>query len=95
MKEAREPESELDTSAQEEALTFSMFATTTTTTKNRSPVTFASLTPNNLGTVRKLNSVIFPVRYSDKFYADILLPEVEDFCQLGAGSPAIADVALI
>lgn len=48
-------------------------------------MTFASLTPNNLGTVRKLNSVLFPVRYSDKFYADILQPEVEDFCQLGAG----------
>ncbi|KZV63807.1 N-acetyltransferase NAT13 [Peniophora sp. CONT] len=61
---------------------FSMSTTTTITTKTRSPVTFASLTPNNLGTVRKLNSVLFPVRYSDKFYADVLQPEVEDFCQL-------------
>jgi len=46
-------------------------------------VTFASLTPNNLGTVRKLNAVLFPIKYSEKFYADILLPEHEDFCKLG------------
>ncbi|EGN99817.1 hypothetical protein SERLA73DRAFT_180040 [Serpula lacrymans var. lacrymans S7.3] len=45
-------------------------------------VSFASLTPNNLGTVRKLNSVLFPIRYSEKFYQDILLPELEDFCKL-------------
>lgn len=47
-------------------------------------VNFSSLTPNNLGTVRKLNSVLFPIKYSEKFYQDILLPEVEDFCKLGA-----------
>jgi hypothetical protein len=47
-------------------------------------VSFASLTPNNLGTVRKLNSVLFPVKYSEKFYQDILLPEVEDYCKLGS-----------
>ncbi|GBE81104.1 predicted protein [Sparassis crispa] len=50
----------------------------------RSPtrVSLSSLTPNNLGTVRKLNSVLFPIKYSEKFYQDILLPEVEDFCKL-------------
>ncbi|KAH9002084.1 N-acetyltransferase NAT13 [Lactarius hatsudake] len=47
-----------------------------------SKVTFASLTPNNLGTVRKLNSVLFPIKYSEQFYSEILLPEVEDFCKL-------------
>jgi hypothetical protein len=47
-----------------------------------SKVTFASLTQNNLGTVRKLNSVLFPIKYSEKFYSEILLPEVEDFCKL-------------
>lgn len=53
-------------------------------TANKSPrVTFSPITPNNLGTVRKLNSVLFPIRYGDKFYSDILLPEVEDFCKLG------------
>ncbi|KAH9957916.1 acyl-CoA N-acyltransferase [Russula dissimulans] len=47
-----------------------------------SKVSFASLTQNNLGTVRKLNSVLFPIKYSEKFYSEILLPEVEDFCKL-------------
>lgn len=45
-------------------------------------VSFASLTHQNIGTVRKLNSVLFPVKYSDKYYHDILQPEVEAFCQL-------------
>ncbi|EIM79178.1 N-acetyltransferase NAT13 [Stereum hirsutum FP-91666 SS1] len=58
-----------------------------TATKSHSArVSFASLTPNNLGTVRKLNSVLFPIKYSEKFYQDILLPEAEDFCKLGASS---------
>ncbi|KAI0032478.1 N-acetyltransferase NAT13 [Vararia minispora EC-137] len=53
------------------------------TTKDiSSRVSFASLTPNNVGTVKKLNSVLFPVKYSDKFYAEILQPDVEDFCRL-------------
>lgn len=43
----------------------------------------SSITPSNLGTLRKLNSVIFPVKYSEKFYKDVLLPEAEDFCKLG------------
>lgn len=47
-----------------------------------SRVSFASLTSNNLGTVRKLNSVLFPIKYSEKFYQGVLLPEVEDFCKL-------------
>jgi hypothetical protein len=51
-----------------------------------SKVTFASLTQNNLGTVRKLNSVLFPIKYSEKFYSEILLPEVEDFCKLSAST---------
>ena len=51
-------------------------------------ITFAPITVNNLGTVRKLNSVLFPIKYSEKFYSDILLPEIEDFCQLGVSSLA-------
>ncbi|KAI0329424.1 acyl-CoA N-acyltransferase [Cubamyces sp. BRFM 1775] len=47
-----------------------------------SRVSFASVTPNNIGTVRKLNSVLFPIKYSEKFYNDIVQPNVEDFCQL-------------
>ncbi|KAH6914301.1 N-acetyltransferase NAT13 [Coprinopsis sp. MPI-PUGE-AT-0042] len=49
---------------------------------SKSNISFASLTVNNLGTVRKLNSVLFPIRYSEKFYQDVLKPEVEDFCKL-------------
>jgi len=45
-------------------------------------ITFAPITSNNLGTVRKLNSVLFPIKYSEKFYSVILLPEIENFCQL-------------
>ncbi|KAF9501901.1 N-acetyltransferase NAT13 [Pleurotus eryngii] len=53
-----------------------------TTPNAKARVSFASLTSNNLGTVRKLNSVLFPIKYSEKFYQDILLPEVENFCKL-------------
>ncbi|KII92896.1 hypothetical protein PLICRDRAFT_102424 [Plicaturopsis crispa FD-325 SS-3] len=45
-------------------------------------VSFSSLTPNNLGTVRKLNSVLFPIKYSEKFYETVLSPDLEDFCKL-------------
>ena len=45
-------------------------------------VSLASLTPNNLGTLRKLNSVLFPIRYSEKFYKEVLEPELEEFCKL-------------
>ncbi|KIK67184.1 hypothetical protein GYMLUDRAFT_37243 [Collybiopsis luxurians FD-317 M1] len=47
-----------------------------------SKISFASLTPHNLGTLRKLNSVLFPISYSDRFYTDVLKPEVENFCKL-------------
>ncbi|KAI0785620.1 acyl-CoA N-acyltransferase [Abortiporus biennis] len=53
-----------------------------TSTRSQPRVSFASLTPNNLGTVRKLNSVLFPIKYSEKFYSDIIQPELEDFCKL-------------
>lgn len=46
-------------------------------------VSLSSITPNNIGTVRKLNSVLFPIKYSEKFYKDIQAPEVEEFCKLG------------
>ncbi|KAF9049954.1 acyl-CoA N-acyltransferase [Panaeolus papilionaceus] len=45
-------------------------------------VSLSSITPNNIGTVRKLNSVLFPIKYSEKFYKDIQAPEVEEFCKL-------------
>jgi len=58
--------------------------------KTPARVTFSYLTPNNLGVVRKLNSVLFPVKYAEKYYKDILAPEMEDFCQLGERALLIA-----
>ncbi|CAD6884410.1 unnamed protein product [Tilletia controversa] len=40
--------------------------------RKRSAVSLTAPTPNNIGQVRKLNSVLFPVRYSEKWYKDIL-----------------------
>ncbi|KIJ67944.1 hypothetical protein HYDPIDRAFT_107487 [Hydnomerulius pinastri MD-312] len=59
-----------------------MASETTATPATTARVSFASLTSQNLGTVRKLNSVLFPIKYSEKYYQDILQPEVEAFCQL-------------
>lgn len=50
--------------------------------KTPARVTFSCLTPNNIGVVRKLNSVLFPVKYAEKYYKDILAVEVEEFCKL-------------
>jgi N-alpha-acetyltransferase 50 len=35
-------------------------------------ISLGEVTPNNVGQLRKLNAVIFPVAYSDKFYAGVL-----------------------
>ncbi|TKY85007.1 hypothetical protein EX895_006087 [Sporisorium graminicola] len=43
----------------------------------------AQLTPNNLGQLRKLNSVLFPVQYSERFYKDVLDPDASEICKLG------------
>ncbi|CAO1632830.1 unnamed protein product [Sympodiomycopsis kandeliae] len=45
------------------------------TSKTRHSIDLADLTPNNIGTLRMLNSVLFPVKYSDGFYKDALLEE--------------------
>ncbi|KAJ1305747.1 hypothetical protein OPQ81_010479 [Rhizoctonia solani] len=52
------------------------------TTRPIARVSLASLTPNNLGTLRKLNAVLFPIRYSEKFYREVLEPELDEFCKL-------------
>ncbi|CAD6569198.1 MAG: hypothetical protein TREMPRED_005093, partial [Tremellales sp. Tagirdzhanova-0007] len=41
-------------------------------------VTLTSLTVNNSGTLRKINSVVIPIVYSDKFYKDILDPTLDE-----------------
>ena len=53
-------------------------------TESNERVSFASLTSNNLGTVRKLHSVIFPIKYSERFYKDIISSDLEDFCKLSS-----------
>ncbi|KAI7950500.1 hypothetical protein MJO29_009174 [Puccinia striiformis f. sp. tritici] len=42
-------------------------------------IAIVDLTPNNVGTLRKLNSVLFPVSYSDKFYHQVLEDYLSDY----------------
>jgi hypothetical protein len=39
------------------------------------------VTPNNLGQVRVLHKVLFPVNYGDNFYNELL--EADEFAKLG------------
>jgi hypothetical protein len=55
----------------------SSMAPTVTTSR----ISLGDLTPNNIGQLRVLNSTLFPVNYSDKFYKEVL--EVEEFAKLG------------
>lgn len=50
----------------------------------RSEIALADLTRNNLGQLKKLNEVLFPVKYSDKVYDSLLQPELRPLCKLGA-----------
>lgn len=34
------------------------------------------------GTLRRINSVVIPIVYSDKFYKDVLAPELDDINKL-------------
>jgi hypothetical protein len=43
----------------------------------------ADLTPNNIGQLRKLNAALFPVRFGEKWYKDVLSKEVSDICKFG------------
>ncbi|KAG9005983.1 hypothetical protein FRB94_002147 [Tulasnella sp. JGI-2019a] len=57
--------------------------TTASTVSPRVPkIDFSPVNPNNIGTLRKLNQVLFPIKYSEKFYTDVLLPQHEDYCLL-------------
>ena len=44
---------------------------------------FANITVNNIGQVKKLNRVIFPVRYGNTFYKQILQKENKPIVKLG------------
>lgn len=41
------------------------------------------MTPHNIKQLKRLNQVIFPVSYNDKFYKDVL--EVGELAKLGKG----------
>jgi N-alpha-acetyltransferase 50 len=55
----------------------------TTTTSSRT-ITLDDLTAQNIGVLKKLNSVIFPVPYSEKFYKESLT--VGELAKLGPPS---------
>jgi N-alpha-acetyltransferase 50 len=55
---------------------------TTTTSKN---ITLDDLTSQNIGLLKTLNSVLFPVPYSDKFYKESLT--VGELAKLGTSFP--------
>ena len=44
-------------------------------------IALGDITLNNLGQLKKLNTVLFPVHYSEKFYKDVL--EVGEFAKFG------------
>jgi hypothetical protein len=45
-------------------------------------ITLDDLTPQNIGVLKKLNTVLFPVPYSDKFYKESLT--VGELAKLGS-----------
>jgi hypothetical protein len=56
-------------------------------TVTTSRIALGDLTPNNIGQLRALNSTLFPVNYSDKFYKEVL--EVGEFAKLGKHSDLV------
>lgn len=52
-------------------------------TKEEYKADFGDLTDKNLGQLKVLNTAIFPVKYNDKFYTDLLLPGREELTKLG------------
>ncbi|KAI2530914.1 NAA50 isoform 10, partial [Pan troglodytes] len=45
-------------------------------------IELGDVTPHNIKQLKRLNQVIFPVSYNDKFYKDVL--EVGELAKLGA-----------
>lgn len=56
-------------------------------------IDIADVTPNNVGQLRKLNSVLFPVRFSERWYKDVLEAQVADVSKFGvfAVLPLVGD----
>ncbi|CAG8665638.1 29397_t:CDS:2, partial [Racocetra persica] len=80
------PTEETSTEAAENSATNTVndAAVTNKTTKDKKPTThriaLGDVTHNNLGQLKRLNIVLFPVSYSEKFYKDVL--EVGEFAKL-------------
>ena len=49
----------------------------------QSHISFGPVTEKNVEQVKKLNLAVFPVRYNDKFYADLWKPPIQEYTQLG------------
>ncbi|MCO5588171.1 hypothetical protein L7F22_042126 [Adiantum nelumboides] len=49
--------------------------------KMQGRIDIANLTQNNIGQLRKLNSVLFPVRFGEKWYKDVLHEDVKEICK--------------
>ena len=58
-----------------------------TTTSSRT-ITLDDLTPQNTGLLKKLNSVLFPVPYSEKFYKESV--NVGELAKLGPAPQELA-----
>jgi len=46
------------------------------------PIEYGPVTAKNVGTLKILNTAIFPVNYADRFYADLLLPSRDELSRL-------------
>ncbi|UZJ54046.1 hypothetical protein CBS101457_003366 [Exobasidium rhododendri] len=44
-------------------------------------IVLSDLTPNNIGQLRMINSVLFPVRFSEKWYKDVLSVDSSQVCK--------------
>lgn len=48
---------------------------------NRSKIELGDITPHNIKQLKRLNTVVFPVSYNEKFYKDVL--EAGELAKLG------------
>jgi len=57
------------------------------------PLSYDALREKNLNLFRKLNAVVFPISYADKFYADCMaagkVTQLGTRCGVGAGARAL------
>lgn len=51
-------------------------------TAARADIALTNITRNNIGQLKKLNELLFPITYSDKVYESVLTPELRPLCKL-------------